>query len=511
MGRSALHLLRRLLPARRPSRQDVFPELAALLSARKDGNHRAMFTASAGTDAAVRNFARLLIAVDYLMPEVVLPLSEAWLTPRQPSPIRRFALEKRAVALAKLGHHHRALETLAEARSEGLISPRSLQLITANLLRHADPARALETLRGVAEPNHGYRLLTLILTLELEGPDAAAKLIHLDDTSAEGTFARATVAAGRDRTSHEEAIADAFRTYGLAAPTLPKTGEYTADAILNPEGLEQHADGPLVTLIVTAHNAAATLTGAVASLQQQTHGNLEILIVDDLSTDPTAEIAMQIADADPRVRVLRNRSNIGTYLSRNRAIAQAKGEFVTFHDSDDWSHPERIARHLAMMVADERLMVTKSKWVRMLPDGSLSLRRWTRSFLHVNPSSLFIRTDAFPRIGWFDAVRADADFELSRRIDLTLPNEAVATIDAPLAIGFIRPISITAAGPLALDREHHSPVRSAYKQAWTASYPARMASGTLPLPPCPAAYIYDVPPSMRVDLAGVADWFDARD
>ena len=63
--------------------------------------------------------------------------------------------------------------------------------------------------------------------------------------------------------------------------------------------------------------------------------------------DASADVAADFARADPRVRLIRQTENTGSYGARNRALAEARGEFVTVQDADDWSHPERIARHLA--------------------------------------------------------------------------------------------------------------------------------------------------------------------
>ena len=113
----------------------------------------------------------------------------------------------------------------------------------------------------------------------------------------------------------------------------------------------QQANGadtaPLVSVILPAYNAAAHLRRAVDSALGQTMSDLEIVIVDDASTDATLEIAGRIAARDPRVRVLHNERNSGPSVSRNRAIAAARGEWIAILDADDSWLPERLERMLA--------------------------------------------------------------------------------------------------------------------------------------------------------------------
>jgi glycosyltransferase involved in cell wall biosynthesis len=104
---------------------------------------------------------------------------------------------------------------------------------------------------------------------------------------------------------------------------------------------------PRVSVILPAYNAAAHLRRAVDSALAQTMADLEIVIVDDASTDATLEIAGRIAARDSRVRVLHNERNSGPSVSRNRAIAAARGEWIAILDADDSWFPERLERMLA--------------------------------------------------------------------------------------------------------------------------------------------------------------------
>ncbi|MDM7256115.1 MAG: glycosyltransferase family 2 protein [Paracoccus sp. (in: a-proteobacteria)] len=105
--------------------------------------------------------------------------------------------------------------------------------------------------------------------------------------------------------------------------------------------------GPLVSVIMPAWNAENTVGQAARSILNQSWRNLELLIVDDCSTDGTWPVLQQIAAKDDRVKIRRNKVNVGPYVSKNIALTEAKGDYVTGHDADDWAHPQRIEKHLA--------------------------------------------------------------------------------------------------------------------------------------------------------------------
>lgn len=95
----------------------------------------------------------------------------------------------------------------------------------------------------------------------------------------------------------------------------------------------------LVTIIIPAHNAQAYLAGALHSALRQTYPQIEVLVIDDGSTDGTAAVAQSFA---PRVRYLRQ-ENAGPSTARNTGLLHARGEYVTFLDADDELEPERVA------------------------------------------------------------------------------------------------------------------------------------------------------------------------
>lgn len=105
---------------------------------------------------------------------------------------------------------------------------------------------------------------------------------------------------------------------------------------------------PRVSCIIAAYNASAYLRDAINSLQRQTYENIEIIVVDDGSTDETANIAESAAVHDKRVRIMRI-ANSKQAIARNTGIDKAKGEFIANLDADDLAMPTRIERQLAFL------------------------------------------------------------------------------------------------------------------------------------------------------------------
>ncbi|TAD88574.1 MAG: glycosyltransferase family 2 protein, partial [Oscillatoriales cyanobacterium] len=104
-----------------------------------------------------------------------------------------------------------------------------------------------------------------------------------------------------------------------------------------------------VSVIIPAFNAAETLVAAVSSALNGSHQHLEILIVDDCSTDDTRKIAAQLAESNPRIQLFVNPENYGVSKSRNLMIERATGEYVAFLDSDDTWEPNKLEFCLQML------------------------------------------------------------------------------------------------------------------------------------------------------------------
>lgn len=110
----------------------------------------------------------------------------------------------------------------------------------------------------------------------------------------------------------------------------------------------------LITLGITAYNAAASIERAVACALAQSWRPIEVVIVDDASTDTTPDILARLAGEHHEIRVFRQAANAGVGAARNRILAEATGEFLAFFDDDDESLPERVAAQLTRILDYER-------------------------------------------------------------------------------------------------------------------------------------------------------------
>lgn len=104
---------------------------------------------------------------------------------------------------------------------------------------------------------------------------------------------------------------------------------------------------PLVTIIVPTYNYGAYVERAVASCLAQTHPALDIVVIDDGSTDDTASVLHRFGE---RIRLFLQ-PHAGVSAARNRGLAEARGEFVSFLDADDWLTPDSVALRLAALQA----------------------------------------------------------------------------------------------------------------------------------------------------------------
>lgn len=125
----------------------------------------------------------------------------------------------------------------------------------------------------------------------------------------------------------------------------------------------------LVSIITPAYKAAGFIEATVRSVQQQDYPDWELLIVDDGSPDDTAERAKELADQDPRIRLIRQ-ANAGPAMARQRALDEARGRYVAFLDSDDVWLPRKLSAQLAFM-RDLRSPMSYTSFRRINVDGTV--------------------------------------------------------------------------------------------------------------------------------------------
>ena len=177
----------------------------------------------------------------------------------------------------------------------------------------------------------------------------------------------------------------------------------------------RRASDDLISVVIPAYNAARTLPQTLASVLAQTHAALEVLVVDDGSTDATADAVAEVSRIDPRVRRL-PQTRAGVAAARNRGIEAARGAFLAVLDADDLWHREKLARQLARLHAagPETALVSCFK-CKIDPDGRLLRARpplgerrqpTFRALLHANflcASAPLLRTALVRAVGGYDS------------------------------------------------------------------------------------------------------------
>lgn len=106
-------------------------------------------------------------------------------------------------------------------------------------------------------------------------------------------------------------------------------------------GVGLNRDEPLISVIVPVYNGQDYLTGCIESIENQTYRNLEIIIVDDGSTDQTSEVCDSLKTSYDNLQIVRL-GDLGVSVARNTGMAAAAGEFITFVDADDRILPDMI-------------------------------------------------------------------------------------------------------------------------------------------------------------------------
>jgi FkbM family methyltransferase len=272
---------------------------------------------------------------------------------------------------------------------------------------------------------------------------------------------------------------------------------------------------PKVSVIMPVYEAAETLPFALEGLLAQTWTNLEILVVDDCSPDDTVAVAEAFAARDPRLRVLRQTTNQGSYAARNAGLAVATGDFVTTHDADDWSHPQKIALQVAHLEAEERLAGNYSYWIRSSEALYFKglFRPW-RNLTSKNVSSILLRRAVMEELGGWVEVRVGADSDLMRRLEVLHGQKALG------GLPFAGPLSISLHEERSLTRQSATHVRTVYHgvrkefhdagEHWRKSArraELRIDPARAPRPfPAPGIILPAREPEARLDLLFVSDF-----
>jgi glycosyltransferase involved in cell wall biosynthesis len=154
-------------------------------------------------------------------------------------------------------------------------------------------------------------------------------------------------------------------------------------------------------------------------------------------------VIREVAEADRRVRVYQTPENGGTYRAKNFGITKTDAELVTFMDSDDWAHPQRIERQVEILEGRPRIMAVCHSSLRIYPEGWIEFRKRALRLAYI---STMMRRTVIDQLGYFDAVRVNGDAEMLARIRNVFGDDAV--LHDPLPTLFMRrhPRSLTGGG-----------------------------------------------------------------
>lgn len=182
------------------------------------------------------------------------------------------------------------------------------------------------------------------------------------------------------------------------------------------------SNNPVVSVLIGLYNEEQYIEPALKSLQDQTFEDFEVVVVDDCSTDSSAEIVRSFND--PRIRLLENDENLGLTKSLNRALDTAEGKYIARQDADDLSHPARLEREVAYLESREDVALVGTGAYLINNEGEIQQERKvleTVSFEdlveknHIIHGSILARTDVFKSVGGYDEL-----FRYSQDLDMWL-------------------------------------------------------------------------------------------
>jgi len=257
---------------------------------------------------------------------------------------------------------------------------------------------------------------------------------------------------------------------------------------------------PMVSVIMTTYNSAPYVREAIDSVLCQSYRNLELIVVDDASTDGTVDILQDRSRSERRLTLVLRDTNGGTYVSKNLGLLHTRGSLVTFHDSDDCSHPGRIERQVDELERQPEKVAVICDHVRVRGDGHFvewSLKMQVRSAITL----MFRASPVIRNLGFFDCTRAAADTEFIWRLCAFFGDRSLAHLPIPLYFARSHEDSLTSDAtigirPYALSRPRQE-YRQRYQQ-WHREIETGAASPYLPFPP--RVRPFPVPDELRVPV-----------
>ena len=233
-------------------------------------------------------------------------------------------------------------------------------------------------------------------------------------------------------------------------------------------------DGPKISVIMPSFNSEDTVELAVKSILNQSWNNLELIVIDDCSTDMTWQILQTLAESDSRMKIRRQSINSGPYVAKNIGLSLASGDYVTGQDADDIAMPNRLERQIAPLLDDTSKQASLGEMIRLDPHGRFSHATRIGSFSRdgiariASISLLIERRILVDRLGFWDTARFGADSEMIARAIKLLGDKLVFQNELTM-------LCLDAAANLTNNPETGirlatgmSPVRVEYRDAWQA-------------------------------------------
>lgn len=184
----------------------------------------------------------------------------------------------------------------------------------------------------------------------------------------------------------------------------------------------------LVSVIIPTYNRKDKIINAIGSVLDQTYKNIEVIVVDDGSTDGTVDVVKKLRD--PRVFYI-SQSNRGPAAARNRGVRESHGEYIAFQDSDDFWKPEKLEIQMHRMRQDDRLDMVYSAFYFCkegtkvkCPSDSFSIRELEDELFTslcrrnlITPQTVLIKKKCFEKIGGYvEKLQCLEDWEFAFRI-----------------------------------------------------------------------------------------------
>lgn len=143
-------------------------------------------------------------------------------------------------------------------------------------------------------------------------------------------------------------------------------------------------EDPQISVIMSVYNTESYLRDAIDSILNQTFSDFELLIIDDCSSDSSVDIIESYTD--PRVRLLKNKENMGIVKISNHGLREARGEFIARLDSDDLAMPTRLEKQISILKQHPETALVASLYDCIDSSGK---QQWTHDYWHPSPEEIF--------------------------------------------------------------------------------------------------------------------------